>query len=653
MCGIAGFLTASAPFERDRFIPQARAMADALHQRGPDAGDAWADAAAGIALGHRRLSILDLSAAGAQPMHSKCGRYVIIFNGEIYNFASLRAELTARGAQFVGHSDTEVLLEGFATWGVESTLKRANGMFALALWDRRERTLFFARDRLGEKPLYYGWQGGTLLFASELKALHAWPGFAPEIDRDALTLYLRHNYIPDPYCLYRGFRKLRPGTWVSFKHGTAGEMPEPRSYWSLAAAVAAGKREPLDLPREEAVSMLDAALRKSISERMVADVPLGAFLSGGIDSSTIVALMQAQSMRPVRTFSIGFAEAEYDEAPHAAAVARHLGTDHTELYVSPAEALAVIPRLAGIYDEPFADSSQIPTLLVSELARRHVTVAMSGDAGDELFAGYTRYALAVALWRRVARLPSGLRVLSARALTALTPRTWDALFRRCAPLVPARLRYRSPGDKLHKLADLLALTEPMSMYLRLISLWQTPEHVVINGHAPLTVLDDPAIEGLGIEFVERMMYLDTAHYLPGDILTKVDRASMAVSLEARVPFLDHEVVELAWRMPQAWKVHEGQGKWVLRQVLGQYVPPALFERPKMGFGVPIDRWLRGPLRAWAEELLDERRLADAGYFNPAPIRAAWQAHLAGEQSLQYALWGILMFEAWRDRWGAR
>jgi asparagine synthase (glutamine-hydrolysing) len=651
MCGIAGFLDSSskvAATAEERIT----AMTQTLHHRGPDAGDVWVDPAAGLALGHRRLSILDLSPAGAQPMHSKCGRYVIVFNGEIYNFADLRAPLEAGGARFVGHSDTEVLLEAFVAWGVVETLKRTNGMFAIALWDRRERELWLARDRLGEKPLYYGWHGGSFLFASELKALQAWPGFRPAIDRDVLTLYLRHNYVPEPFCIYKGLNKLVPGSYVKLgSDARAGEAPRPVPYWSLLDAAEAGRRAPLQGPAEEGVELLDRALRKSIAQRMVADVPLGAFLSGGIDSSTVVALMQAQSARPVRTFSIGFTVPAYDEAPYAKAVAAHLGTDHTELYVSPEETQAVIPLLPTMYDEPFADSSQIPTYLVSALARRHVTVSMSGDAGDELFAGYTRYTQAVALWQRQRRLPLTVRKLLALALRAPSPVAWDRLFGALGPVLPSRLRQPMPGDKLHKLSELLAIDDPLPMYLKLISLWQDPAAVIPGATEPASIMAHAATLPAGLDLVERMMLLDTLHYLPGDILAKVDRASMAVSLEARVPFLDHEIVELAWRMPLAWKLRNGTGKWVLREVLARYVPRALFERPKMGFGIPIDGWLRGPLREWAEDLLGEQRLREGGYFDPATVRRAWRAHLDGGQNLQYLLWGVLCFEAWRARWG--
>lgn len=650
MCGIAGLWSLETAISVENLRANGLAMTASLHHRGPDAGAVWVDPAAGLMVGHRRLSILDLSPSGAQPMHSQCGRYVLVFNGEIYNFARLRDELLRGGARFKGHSDTEILLAGFAAWGFEATLKRTNGMFALALWDRAERVLLLARDRLGEKPLYYGWHGGNFLFASELKAFQALDDYAPEIDRDVLTLYLRHGYVPDPECIYRGFRKLGAGQWLALTAPRAGHLPTPLAYWSLQTAVEQGRAAPFLGAEHEGVEALEEALNQAVKLRMVADVPLGAFLSGGIDSSTIVALMQRQSTRPVQTFSIGFTVPQYDEAPYARAVARHLGTQHTELYVSPEETRAVIPQLATMYDEPFADSSQIPTHLVSALARRHVTVAMSGDAGDELFGGYTRYAIAAQLWRRQQRLPQGLRVLAGRALRAVSPAQWDRLFALLGPVLPSPLRQPMPGDKLHKLSRLLAIDDPLAMYLRLISLWPVPTDVVLGAQEPASVLALAAGAPRALGNVERMMYVDTLHYLPGDILTKVDRASMAVSLEARVPFLDHELVELAWRLPHAFKVRGGVGKWVLREVLARHVPRPLFERPKMGFGIPIDVWLRGPLREWAETLLAHDRLANAGYFDPARVRAVWQAHLAGGHNQQYLLWSVLMFEAWREQW---
>ena len=650
MCGIAGQWRIERSGDSAALGASTQAMTAALAHRGPDAGDVWLDPNSGIALGHRRLSILDLSSAGAQPMHSHCGRYVISFNGEIYNFAELRAELAAAGSAFRGHADTEVLLEACARWGVERSLRRANGMFAFALWDKAGRVLHLACDRLGEKPLYYGWNGETLLFASELKALASLPGFRPAVDRDALALFMRHGYVPAPHSIYRNIRKLTAGSFVSFANPVRDEWPAPMAFWHLADCVAQGQGAPFTGTPAAGIDALEAALRQSIALRMVADVPLGAFLSGGIDSSTVVALMQAQRARPVKTFSIGFHAQDYDEAPYARAVARHLGTEHTELYVTAEDAQTVIPQLPTMYDEPFADCSQIPTFLVSALARQQVTVAMSGDGGDELFGGYSRYTVAAGLWRRQQGFPRALRRVMSAGLRAVSPARWDCLFSLLGPVLPASLRQPMAGDKLYKLARLLTVDDPLAMYLRLISLWQAPEEVVIGAREPASIMALAAAAPAMGNDIERMMYLDTLHYLPGDILTKVDRASMAVSLEARVPFLDPDVLALAWRLPLAWKVRAGQGKWILREVLARHLPRELFERPKRGFAVPIDQWLRGPLRDWAEALLEPQRLAEGGYFHPAPIRAAWQAHLAGGQNLQYQLWHVLMFEAWRERW---
>ena len=625
-------------------------MTTRITHRGPDADGTWFDEDAGSYLGHRRLSILDLSPAGAQPMHSKDGRYVIVFNGEIYNFAELRRELEQHGRQFVGHSDTEVLVEGVSEWGVRGTLERTNGMFALAVWDKSARELYLARDRMGEKPLYYGIYDNSLLFASELKSFQAWPGFKPDINRDALCLYLRCGYVPDPFCIFRGFRKLRAGHFVKISHANMGaSIEEP--YWSLADAVVRGKGDKkLQSSPAQAVEELDACLGEAVALRMVADVPLGAFLSGGIDSSAIVALMQAQSTQPVRTFSIGFDLPEFDESAYAAQVARHLGTAHTELIVTSAEAREVIPLLADIYDEPFADSSQIPTYLVSKLARSGVTVAMSGDAGDELFGGYSRYTQALDAWRRVDKIPAFAQRGIVAGIASLSSATWDRVLMPLRPLMPDQYRFKNPGEKLYKFSRIMQNRLPSTMYKQLVSLWTDPAEIVMGGAEPKTewdFLDSSPPQ----QFAEKMMYTDSLHYLPGDILVKVDRASMAVSLESRVPFLDHKVVEFAWSLPYEYKIRDGTGKWILREVLAKYVPRRLFERPKMGFGVPIGEWLRGPLKDWAENLLGEQRLTGAGYFNPGPIRAAWQAHLGGAPGLHYALWNILIFEQWRERWG--
>jgi asparagine synthase (glutamine-hydrolysing) len=543
-----------------------------------------------------------------------------------------------------------VLLAAIEHWGLPSAIQRFVGMFAFALWDREERVLHLVRDRLGIKPLYYGWQGGDFLFGSELKAMAAHPAFRAEIDRDALALYMRHGYVPAPYAIYRGIHKLPPGTILTLRaQGDVAATPQP--FWSAREVAEAGLANPFTGSESEAIAGLDALLRDSIALRMIADVPLGAFLSGGIDSSTVVALMQAQSDRPVKTFTIGFLEAGYDEAAHAAAVARHLGSDHTALYVTPEEARTVIPRLPMMFDEPFADSSQIPTFLVSQLARRHVTVSLSGDGGDELFGGYNRYFWGRSIWRRVGWAPPRARALGSRALIALSPDGWDRQFARFDPLLPDGLRQRTPGDKLHKLAAVLAAENPEELYQGLVSLWSQTADVVVGAREPLTAITDRSRWAALPDFTQRMMFLDLISYLPDDILTKVDRASMAVSLEARVPLIDHRVVAFAASVPLSMKIRDGQGKWLLRQVLDQYVPRELIERPKMGFGVPIDVWLRGPLRDWAEALLDERRLRAEGFFHPAPIRKRWQEHLSGARNWQYPLWNVLQFQAWRECWG--
>lgn len=640
MCGIAGFhaFAEGSPEAMDRCV---RRMTDVLEKRGPDSHGYWSDPQAGVALGHRRLAIVDLSPLGHQPMVSASGRSVIAYNGEIYNFAELRADLEARGVAFRGRSDTEVLVEACEAFGVENAVRRCIGMFAFAFWDRRTRTLTLARDRLGIKPLYWGYAGETLVFGSELKALREHPAFAAEIDRDALAAYLRHNYIPAPRSIHRGVRKLQPGCLLVVR---AGSEPVEAPFWSMADVVRRGQEERRAIGDAEAIDELETLLRDAVGRRMIADVPLGAFLSGGVDSSTVVALMQEQSSRPVRTFSIGFHEDGYDEARHAAAVADHLKTDHTELYVDPARAREVIPQLPEMFDEPFADSSQIPTYLVSQMTRRHVTVSLSGDGGDELFAGYNRYTLARDLWRRVGWMPRPLRRAAAGMIRAVPPSAWTRLFE----AVPAALRPPQAGDKLHKLAGVLG-GGPGELYRSLVSQWPDPAALVPGAREPEGPLSDMSVAASVPDLVERMQYLDTITYLPDDILTKVDRASMAVSLEARVPLLDHRVVDFAWRLPMHFKIRDGETKWLLRQVLYRRVPRALIERPKMGFGVPIDAWLRGPLRDWAESLLDEGRLRSEGFLDPEPVRRRWSEHLSGRRNWQYAIWTVLMFQAWLER----
>lgn len=654
MCGISGQLTTSSLLT-DVLRTQVSSMSDAIRNRGPDDGGFWIDASAGVGLAHRRLSILDLSSAGHQPMASRSGRYIIIFNGEIYNHLDLRSEIEKVGTWqteggWLGHSDTETLLAGFDEWGVVDTVKRCIGMFAIAVWDRKIQTLTLVRDRMGEKPLYYGWQGqgekACFLFGSELKALRAHPDFCSEVNRDALCLFMRHNYIPAPYSIYRNIFKLLPG--YSLTVSLRAREPKLAAYWSLAQVARAGVANPFEGSTQQAVDELESLLKDAVRQQMMADVPLGAFLSGGIDSSTVVSLMQGQSTRPVKTYTIGFNEEGYNEAVHAKSVAKHLGTEHTELYVSPQQALDVIPQLPALYCEPFSDSSQIPTFLVSQLARQQVTVSLSGDAGDELFCGYNRYLLANKLWQKLSVLPTGSRRLAARGLTALSPSRWNALLGPVQGLLPSSLRHANLGDKLHKAAGVLAAGSVDALYLGLVSHWDDPASVVIGGTEPPTLLtaNAPALDGL--DDIQRMMALDTLTYLPDDILVKVDRAGMGVSLEGRVPFLDHRVVEFAWTLPQSLKLRDGVGKWVLRQVLYRHVPKELIERPKMGFGVPIGDWLRGPLRAWAEELLDEVRLRREGFFHPAPIRQKWEEHLSGSRNWQYHLWDVLMFQAWLE-----
>lgn len=647
MCGVTGFLQPSGP-SAEKITAITDAMARRIEHRGPDDSGIWVDPALGVALGHRRLAILDLSQEGHQPMRSADGCRVLVFNGEIYNHRGIRDEIDRAGAApaWRGHSDTEVMLAAVGAWGLDAALRKFVGMFAFALWDREARTLFLARDRLGEKPLYYGWQGDAFLFGSELKALKAHPAFRGEVDRDAMALMLRHGYIPAPYSIYKGIYKLPPGTYL--KISIAEKEGEPIPYWSLREVAEHGQVEPFAGSETQAVATLESKLTEAVGLQMVSDVPLGAFLSGGIDSSTIVALMQAQSSRPVKTFTIGFNEEGYNEAEHAKRVARHLGTDHTELYVTSEQAQSVIPRLPALYDEPFADPSQIPTFLVSQLARRHVTVSLSGDAGDELFGGYTRYFWASSIWRILGRMPTPLRKGAALGLGAFSPRALNGVYGQLSRFLPRRFGMARPGDKVSRLADMLGAASPEDIYRGLVSHCQDPAQVVIGSSDPPTVLTHRSAWAATAHFEERMMYLDAMSYLPDDILVKVDRAAMGVSLETRVPFLDHRVVEFAWQLALSMKMRQGQGKWILRQVLYKYVPKELIERPKMGFGVPIDSWLRGPLREWSEALLDESRLQREGFFDPAPIRERWREHLCGERNWQYFLWNVLMFQAWLE-----
>ena len=648
MCGVTGFLDRRAHRTADDMAGVVTGMTVPLSHRGPDDAGIWVDAPTGVAFGHRRLAIIDLSDAGKQPMVSAGGRHVLTYNGEIYNARELQRELSGLGCRFRGHSDTEVLLAAIERWGTERALLRVNGMFAFAVWDRELRRLQLARDRLGEKPMYYGWTGQTFLFGSELKALRAHPDFSPEIDRGALALYFRHNCVPAPHCIYAGLSKLPPGTVLTVDAAQPAADPVPVPYWSARDMAEAGAADPLEGSSGELADRLEALLLDAVGIRMQADVPLGAFLSGGVDSSTVVALMQAQSARKVKTFTIGFDDAAYDESDQAAGVAAHLGTDHVSVSLRPADAIDTIARLPDLYDEPFSDSSQIPTFLVSQLARRDVTVSLSGDGGDELFAGYNRYTWGPSIWNRIRRMPPLARSAAAAVLRAPSPETWDRVFQQAAPLLPPRLRVRYPGMKIDKLAGVVPSSGLDDMYRRLTSHDQNPTSLVLEAVEPITALTDGGGRPALGDPVATMMYLDLITYLPDDILVKLDRASMGVSLEARVPMLDHRVVEFAWRVPLEMKLRAGQGKWLLREVLHRHVPRELVDRPKAGFGLPVGDWLRGPLRGWAEDLLGASRLRQEGFLDVAAVRALWAGHLGGRGYLTERVWDVLMFQSWLE-----
>ena len=643
MCGIAGFIDGSAVRSSD-IDAVAGAMTGSLQHRGPDDAGVWTDREVGVAIGHRRLSIVDLSAAGHQPMVSHDGRYVITFNGEVYGYAALRAELQGRGVSFAGHCDTEVLVESIAADGVEATVPRLIGMFAFAVWDRKQRTLKLVRDRLGIKPLYWGKFAGLFLFGSELKALRAHPGWTPQIDRGAVAQFLRHSHIPAPRTIYDGVHKLEPGTILTLPwHGA----PSISAYWSARDVALKGVANPLEASDDELTDRLEALAVDAVRLRMIADVPLGALLSGGVDSSTVVALMKAANAGPVKTFTVGFGLPGYDESLHAEKIAKHLGTEHHTLTVSSRQALDVIPRLPDWYDEPFADSSQIPTCLISAMTRQHVTVALSGDGGDELFAGYSRYQAAERYANGVGAWPRPLRSAAGAAITALSPQHWDKLM----PYLPSRLRMPQLGDKLYKLANLMQARDADDSYRSIISHWE-PAEIMPGVAEPGAIWSEKSVNEDFPNLVERMQFIDLVSYLPDDILTKLDRASMASALEARVPLIDHRLVEFAWALPRRVKLRHGTSKWLLRQVLYRYVPPALIERPKMGFAIPLAEWLRGPLRDWAETLLEERRLRETGLVNSDRVRALWKEHVAGRRNHQHLLWDILMLEAWHARWRA-
>ncbi len=638
MCGIVGFYS-NTTLNEDRQIVIAN-MVDILSHRGPDHAGCWVSPSQQLALGHRRLAIIDLSPEGHQPMHSACGRYVMVYNGQVYNYLQLREDLIARHHSFSGHSDSEVILALISEYGLERALQRMTGMFAIALWDEREQILHLARDRVGEKPLYYGWVNNLFVFASELKAIRALPRFNNTISTHSLGSFMQFGYVGAPYSIYNDIFKLSPGTYLTIHENNYHSRPAPQTYWSMQDVIDYSAAHPLKLTDAEAIEELDTRLNHIIGTRVLADVPVGSFLSGGIDSSTITALMQANSSKPVKSFTIGFNEKSYNEAEYAKRVANHLQTDHTELYLDASDALAVIPQLPIIYDEPFADSSAIPTFLVSRLAKTQVSVCLSGDGGDELFGGYNRYLFTSRIWRGLSFLPYPLRIALQKLLQTVSPIYWDSIL--------SWVRIPRIGDRLHNLANLMTMRSPDMLYNYLISQWGTPAAIVNNlqissGYHALT---NNTITFKQQSFTEKMMVADTLAYLPDDIMVKVDRAGMANSLETRASFLDHELIEFVWRLPLNMKIRNNQSKWLLRKVLEKYVPEPLLERPKMGFGIPLDLWLRGPLRDWAEDLLAKNRLEQHGMLNSNVIIEKWQEHLSGKCNRQYQLWSVLMFQAW-------
>ncbi|QFS86933.1 MULTISPECIES: asparagine synthase (glutamine-hydrolyzing) [unclassified Marinobacter] len=638
MCGFAGFV-GKTPFPGAEAVLEK--MGSAIAHRGPDAAGIWLDGNLSVGLTHRRLSIMDLSELGAQPMASESGRYVIAFNGEIYNFRQLSKELEADGAQFRGHSDTEVMLAAFEAWGVEPALQRLSGMFAFALVDKRFRKFYLARDRMGEKPLYYGWQGESLLFGSELRALRQHPAWQGAIDTSVLPALLRHNVIPAPRTIHQGICKLPPASYVclDLDHPQSGQLPDPQRYWMLETSF----KEHPGYTLESAADELERLLKQSISDQMVSDVPLGAFLSGGIDSSTVVGIMQSLASQPVRTFSIGFHEKGFNEAEHAAAVAKHLGTEHTELYVTEREARNLVPDIPGIYDEPFADSSQIPTYLVSQMTRKHVTVALSGDGGDELFCGYTRYPGMLVAWNKRSSIISHLKRIAGSLPPGLSARFIRAIVSSQKSRSLEAIQYQ-----LRRIQSIAGARDLSDFYRRSVSLWPDPAMALKDAGEYSYGLNMTLAEGIPDNTLKTLMWRDLNWYLPDDILTKVDRAAMACSLETRIPMLDPAIVSFALGLPEDLNLRGGVGKQVLRAVLYRYVPRQLIDRPKQGFAVPVAAWLRGGLREWAEELLAEHRLNDQGYWHTKRIRWLWEEHLSGREDYSFELWGILMFQAWFD-----
>lgn len=651
MCGLVGIIANNSTQSRDIRLAL-ETMAGALAHRGPDASGLWCDDERGVYLGHRRLSIIDLSPTGAQPMLSSCGRYVVVFNGEIYNYQTLRTEISQLhpNQTWRGKSDTEVILAGVTHFGFETTLTKLDGMFALAVYDKLAGNIYLARDRMGEKPLYFGYVGDQFAFSSELKALKALPGWSNEIDRTALTAYFRYSYIPSPLSIYEGISKLLPGHWLKLapQDFLIRKLPESTPFWQLDDAIAIGRLHPYAGSEEDAKNDLESLLMETIQKQMVSDVPIGAFLSGGVDSSTVVAMMQAQSNKPIETFTVGFADTDFNEASHAKAVARHLGTIHNEFYVSPADSLSIVPDLPLLYDEPFADSSQIPTYLIAKLARNKVTVSLSGDGGDELFCGYNRYTWMHKIWEAMSPFPARVRNALGKVAAAIPPPAIDCVYGAVRPVLPQWLQFTNASDKWAKAAGLIRESDSGALYKRIVSSWQEPSKLVLGGIEPLSIFELSEPQSHKLDLGEQMMRFDALTYLPDDILVKVDRASMGVSLESRVPLLDRQVVEFAWRLPMSMKLRNGVSKWILREVLYRYVPRDLIERPKMGFGVPIDRWLRVELKEWAEELLNERKMREQGYLNVELVRNAWDEHQSGWRNWQYPLWTVLMFQAWLE-----
>ncbi len=650
MCGICGFFNPHRSSSQEQLHTVSRQMTDALVHRGPDDVGVWADANRGVALGHRRLSIQDLSSEGHQPMTSECKRFVMSYNGEIYNFKELRKQLEHQGFHFRGHSDTEVLLGAVTEWGLEKTLANILGMFAIALWDKEQESLTLVRDPVGKKPLYYGWCDNTFLFASELKALRAHPDFNQPIDPDTLGLFIKYSWVPSPYCIYQGLRKLPPGHWITIHSRSTLDNTRPHSYWSAQSVAEEGERTPFTGSLEEAANQLDKVLCETVGCRMIADVSLGALLSGGFDSTMVVAMMQSMSTQPIKTFSIGFWETQYNEAQHAKDIARHLGTDHTELYISPKDAQAVIPELPKVYDEPFADSSQIPTVLLSKLARQDVQVALSGDGGDELFGGYTKYPECLKRWTTWGSRPLWARQRMAKAMTGIGNTAWNFLGSSRNPQTDEIPNWQHFFGRIEKKSRWIPASSPIDLVARRHARCQRVQDYVLFATDLNSVLTNSNDWAKGVDPVQGMMHLDFVTFLTDDILVKVDRASMSVSLEVRCPLLDTRLVEFAWSLPLSMRLQNNKGKVILREVLKRYVPPELTERPKKGFSVPVSEWIKGPLRDWAEHLLDKTHLQQQGLLAPKAVHRIWQQHLSGWQDHDTLLWSLLMFQAWHKEY---